>query len=95
MGISLLGNSKPGVYKREWQAALDRHGFQRVRILRSAVTTHSVRFALQCEHATEVHVVTSKEKIEDSHDGRHRAFRRRLLLCSPEPRQTIRFALRA
>ncbi len=60
------------MYWREWQAALNRHGFQRVRILRSAVATHSVRLTLQREDTTEVSVVTSKEEIEDGYEGRHK-----------------------
>jgi hypothetical protein len=56
----------------QWQTAVDRHGFQRVRILRSAVTTHSVRLTLQREDTSEVSVVTSKQEIEDGYEGRHK-----------------------
>lgn len=66
MLFSISGNSKPGVYGREGQAVLDRHGFQRVPVLRSAVATHSVRFTLQREDTTKVKVVTPKQKIKDS-----------------------------
>jgi len=72
LSVYFSGNSKPGVWGRESQAALDRHGFQRVRILRSAVTTHSVRLTLQREDTTEVSVVTSKEEIENGYEGRHK-----------------------
>jgi hypothetical protein len=72
MLFSISRNSKPSQCRSQWQAALDRHGFQRVRILRTAVTTHLVRLTLQCEHTAEVSVVTSKEEIEHGYDGRHK-----------------------
>jgi hypothetical protein len=72
MLFSISGNSKPGLYRRQWQAALDRHGFQRVRIPRSAIATHSVGLALQREDTAEVSVVTSKEEIEDGYEGLHK-----------------------
>jgi hypothetical protein len=65
-GLSISRNSKPGQYRSEWQAALNRHGFQRICKSRAAVTAHSVGLALQREHATEVKVVTPKQEIKDS-----------------------------
>ena len=72
--LPLLGDSKPRVYGREWNPALDRHGFQRVGVLRSAVTTHLVGLTLQREDTTEVSVVTSKKKIEYEDERRHKVF---------------------
>lgn len=69
----LSDNSQPGGYGRAWQAALGRHVFQRVRILRSAVTTHSVCLTLKSEDTAEISVVTSKEEIENGYEDRHTA----------------------
>jgi hypothetical protein len=63
--FSSSGNSKSGQRWSEWQAALNRHGFQRVCKFRTAVTAHPVGHALQREHAAEVNVVTPKEEIEE------------------------------
>jgi hypothetical protein len=49
-----------------WEAVLNRHGFERICKLRTAVTAHPVGLALQCEHTAEVNVVTPKKEIKDS-----------------------------
>jgi hypothetical protein len=64
--FSISGNSKSGHYRSEWQAALNRHSFQRVCKFRTAVTAHPVGLTLQCEHTAEASVVTPKEEIKDS-----------------------------
>jgi len=66
MLFSISGNSKPGQDRSEWQAALNRHGFQRICKSRAAVTAHPVGLVLQREHTAEVNVVTPKEEIKDS-----------------------------
>ena len=66
MLFSISGNSKPGLYGDEWEAALNRHGLERICKLRTAVTADLVRFSLQCEHTAEVNVVTPKQEIKNS-----------------------------
>jgi hypothetical protein len=72
MLLSISGNSKPDQDKSKWQAALNRHGFQRICKSRAAVAAHSVGLALQREHATEVKVVTPKQEIKDSYEHCHK-----------------------
>src|ERR1700745_1876208 len=60
------------------QTALNRHRFERIGKLSSAITAHLVALALQCEYTAEVRVVTPKEEIENSYNGCHTASRKRL-----------------
>jgi hypothetical protein len=64
--VFISGNSKSGQCRSEWQAALNRHGFQRVCKFRTAVTAHPVGLALHCEHTAEVNVAAPKEEIKHS-----------------------------
>ena len=58
--------------------ALYRHRVQRVSEFRPAVTAHLIGLTLHGEHTAELRVVTSKEKIENSQDGRDKTFHRSL-----------------
>src|SRR6185369_3222650 len=62
--FSISGNSKLGQDRSEWQAALNRHGFQRICKFRAAVTAHLICLAFQREHTAEVNVVTPKKGIK-------------------------------
>jgi hypothetical protein len=72
ISFSISGNSKPGQDRSKWQAVRNRHDLERIRKPRTAVTAHPVGLSLQCEHATEVKVVTPKQEIKDSSEDRHR-----------------------
>jgi hypothetical protein len=61
------------------QTALNRHRFERIGKLSSAITAHLVALALQCEYTAEVRVVTPKEEIENSYNDCHTASRKRLI----------------
>jgi len=76
---SMSGNSKPGQDRREWQAARNRHGFQRICKFRPAVKAHLICLALYREHTAKVNVVAPKQEIEDSQEERHKT-----LLCELE-----------
>jgi hypothetical protein len=69
--LFISGNSKPDQDRSEWQAAHNRHGFQRICKSGTAVTAHSVGLALQREHATEVKVVTPEQEIKDRSEHCH------------------------
>jgi hypothetical protein len=47
--------------------------------------------ASHCKRAAEVHMMTSKEEIEDSYDDRYKAFCKRLLACRLNPGQPEQF----
>jgi len=67
----ISGNSKPSEGSSEWDAALDRHGSQRICKLRTAAAAHPVGLTLQREHTAEVNVVTPKQKIKNSQEDCH------------------------
>lgn len=63
--MAASGNSKPGQYRSERQAALNRHGLQRIREFCATVTARLVGFTLQREHTAQVRVVAPEQEIDD------------------------------